>query len=51
MGIHPLKQYDGNSTYKMMPGKHWHTDILASWQRVAIYQERQYAFRPNTKRP
>ena len=51
MGIHSLKQYNGRSICKMIFGKYWHTDILAAWQRVAICQERQPAFRPNMKRP
>lgn len=42
MGIHSLK-YNWRSVYKSMLGKHRHTDILTSWQRVAICQKRQPA--------
>ena len=35
----------------MIFGNYRHTAILAAWQRVAICQEYQSAFRPNRKRP
>ena len=51
MGIHSLKQYNGRSICKMIFGKYWHTDILATWQRVAICQEWQSALDRTWKRP